>query len=322
MFKKKILIIALIIAMLIPIITYAYGTSNQNEKFFSTDKNEATPGETITMNIDLSQINYEDFEFNLTSNINIEDVTMQQDIDTSLEENSLKIISSKSLLNMQKISLYYKIPEDTEIGTIINLTGKIKKYEDTNKVDDEFIDSKEIDTENMQESDAEKIEEHEIKISIKIVEKQNTEETFNSNKQNEEFLEKNNAFNLDDINNKESRNEYSSNKITLLQTSAKAEFSNGSQSITYNGDSNNYLSSLQVEGYNINPTFSKTNNTYFISVSKDITSLTINASAENENSKISIYGNENLQDGENKILISVTAENGDVKIYRIYVTKQ
>lgn len=322
MFKKKILIIALIIAMLIPIITYAYGTSNQNEKFFSTDKNEATPGETITMNIDLSQINYEDFEFNLTSNINIEDVTMQQDIDTSLEENSLKIISSKSLLNMQKISLYYKIPEDTEIGTIINLTGKIKKYEDTNKVDDEFIDSKEIDTENMQESDTEKIEEQEIKISIKIVEKQNTEETFNSNKQNEEFLEKNNAFNLDDINNKESRNEYSSNKITLLQTSAKAEFSNGSQSITYNGDSNNYLSSLQVEGYNINPTFSKTNNTYFISVSKDITSLTINASAENENSKISIYGNENLQDGENKILISVTAENGDVKIYRIYVTKQ
>lgn len=322
MFKKKILIIALIIAMLIPIITYAYGTSNQNEKFFSTDKNEATLGETITMNIDLSQINYEDFEFNLTSNINIEDVTMQEDIDTSLEENSLKIISSKSLLNMQKISLYYKIPEDTEIGTIINLTGKIKKYEDTNQVDDEFIDSKEIDTENMQESDTEKIEEQEIKISIKIVEKQNTEETFNSNKQNEEFLEKNNAFNLGDINNKESRNEYSSNKITLLQTSAKAEFSNGSQSITYNGDSNNYLSSLQVEGYNINPTFSKTNNTYFISVSKDITSLTINASAENENSKISIYGNENLQDGENKILISVTAENGDVKIYRIYVTKQ
>lgn len=322
MFKKKILIVALIIAMLIPIITYAYGTSNQNEKFFSTDKNEATPGETITMNIDLSQINYEDFEFNLTSNINIEDVTMQEDIDTSLEENSLKIISSKSLLNMQKISLYYKIPEDTEIGTIINLTGKIKKYEDTNKVDDEFIDSKEIDTENIQESDTEKIEEQEIKISIKIVEKQNTEETFNSNKQNEEFLEKNNAFNLGDINNKESKNEYSSNKITLVQTSAKAEFSNGSQSITYNGDSNNYLSSLQVEGYNINPTFSKTNNTYFISVSKDITSLTINASAENENSKISIYGNENLQDGENKILISVTAENGDVKIYRIYVTKQ
>ncbi len=322
MFKKKILIIALIIAMLIPIITYAYGTSNQNEKFFSTDKNEATPGETITMNIDLSQINYEDFEFNLTSNINIEDVTMQEDIDTSLEENSLKIISSKSLLNMQKISLYYKIPEDTEIGTIINLTGKIKKYEDTNQVDDEFIDSKEIDTENMQESDTEKIEEQEIKISIKIVEKQNTEETFNSNNPNKEFLEKNNAFNLDDINNKESRNEYSSNKITLLQTSAKAEFSNSSQLITYNGDSNNYLSSLQVEGYNINPTFSKTNNTYFISVSKDITSLTINASAENENSKISIYGNENLQDGENKILISVTAENGDVKIYRIYVTKQ
>ena len=90
---------------------------------------------------------------------------------------------------------------------------------------------------------------------------------------------------------------------------------------TYNGESNNYLSTLEIINLNIIPQFSKTNTTYFINVENNVTQININAQAEDESATVNIYGNDNLQEGENKVLISVTAENGEVKTYRIYVTK-
>lgn len=91
--------------------------------------------------------------------------------------------------------------------------------------------------------------------------------------------------------------------------------------MTYKGSDNNYLSELSVNSYDLNTEFSKENQTYFVTVNSDTESLEIISSTENSNSKINIYGNENLQEGTNKILITVTAENGNVRNYRIYAIK-
>jgi hypothetical protein len=98
--------------------------------------------------------------------------------------------------------------------------------------------------------------------------------------------------------------------------------SSSEQVVTYNGSDNNYLSSLSITNYDLSSDFSKDRLTYFVTVDSDITSLEINATSENSSSIVSINGNEDLSDGTNKILITVTAENGNTKNYRIYVIKE
>ena len=88
------------------------------------------------------------------------------------------------------------------------------------------------------------------------------------------------------------------------------------------GSSNNYLSSLSVNGFNFTQEFPKTNSTYFMTVGADTSSITINASAEDGSSTICVYGDDNLSSDINKILVNVTAENGNVRTYRIYVIKE
>lgn len=125
-------------------------------------------------------------------------------------------------------------------------------------------------------------------------------------KSNGNTLEKNNSNSIVQI---------SGTNITST-SSQKSE-----QTITYNGSDNNYLSELSINGYALNKEFSKDNLTYFVTVESDINSLDIIANKEDDSATVCIYGNENLDTEINKILISVTAENGNVRNYRIYVTK-
>ena len=90
---------------------------------------------------------------------------------------------------------------------------------------------------------------------------------------------------------------------------------------TYNGSDNCYLSELSVSSYELNKTFSKESTTYFITVGEDVDSIDITATAEDDEATICIYGSDSLTTGANKVLITVTAENGNTRTYRIYVTK-
>jgi len=93
------------------------------------------------------------------------------------------------------------------------------------------------------------------------------------------------------------------------------------QTVTYPGSRDNYLSNLTVKGYSLTPKFNKTNNTYFVTVSNGVKSVTVTATKEDSTAVVTISGNTNLQVGLNKVLISVLAQNGDVRYYRIYVTR-
>ena len=79
------------------------------------------------------------------------------------------------------------------------------------------------------------------------------------------------------------------------------------------------LKTLKIPNATLSPEFSKNVTEYSADV-KDLTSIDINAVANDSSSRIQISDNyQNLQKGENLIKIVVTAENGNTKTYNIKV---
>ena len=74
--------------------------------------------------------------------------------------------------------------------------------------------------------------------------------------------------------------------------------------------------------YELDPAFHKTDTTYFLTVGADVDEISVTAKAEDKKAIAVVTGNTDLKPGLNKVLISVTAENDDVRSYRIYVTKE
>lgn len=104
--------------------------------------------------------------------------------------------------------------------------------------------------------------------------------------------------------------------------SANDRISSLTQGETYKGSQNNYLKSLNITGVEFKNEFKKTTADYFARLDDDdLEKVTVNAVAEDSTAIVTIYGNTNLKDGKNKILINVTADNGSVRTYRIYLTK-
>lgn len=117
--------------------------------------------------------------------------------------------------------------------------------------------------------------------------------------------------------------------------------SNGWSKVTYNGktayisssyltttkpveeekSNNANLKSLEVDNQELVPSFSANTVAYTMQVTNTITELNIKAEPEDEKATVSIQGNKNLKEGENLVTISVSAEDGTVKIYEIQVTR-
>ena len=73
---------------------------------------------------------------------------------------------------------------------------------------------------------------------------------------------------------------------------------------------NTNLETLAIENVLLNPPFDNTITHYDIEISNSTTQLNILAVPENENASTSISGNNDLKEGNNQIVISVTASNG------------
>lgn len=83
--------------------------------------------------------------------------------------------------------------------------------------------------------------------------------------------------------------------------------------------SNALLSSLTIDNYEIY--FSSSTTEYYVTLKNDETSLVIKAVTQDPSAKLTISNNDNFIDGQNKILITVKAEDGTTKEYKINVTK-
>ena len=84
--------------------------------------------------------------------------------------------------------------------------------------------------------------------------------------------------------------------------------------------SNNYLSSLEIEGYKIDPSFNKNTTNYTLKIKDDVEEINVKAKAEDDNATVTGDGKQSLKNGDNKIEIVVISENGDEKTYTILVT--
>lgn len=111
------------------------------------------------------------------------------------------------------------------------------------------------------------------------------------------------------------------NNLEMDLQNANDKISSLTKNVKYQGAQNNYLSSLNISGIELKNSFKKTTTTYFAEIDSSVTSVKVNAIAEDDSSIITVYGNKDLQQGKNKIIINVTAEDGSVRTYKIYVMK-
>ena len=106
-----------------------------------------------------------------------------------------------------------------------------------------------------------------------------------------------------------------------------ADFSTGSSAsitisapVVLSGNAN--LSSLTVAPGTLSPAFSKGTTNYHVTVPETTSSIAVTATPEDSKAKVSLNGvQKSLAPGDNTVKVSVTAENGDVKTYKILVTR-
>ena len=326
-----------------------------NNDFFYTNKQEISIGETLEITLDISKIKYDEFEFKLVSNLDTNNIVINEDVQLENYNNDLSININKSKTKLDKITFYYQVPDKSQIGTKIELIAQIiagveKESEqiasDINEVN---IDNNTTGN-NITSTEMEYKVVESKKIEVKIVESKQIEnqeqpkEPMNDDKVKALAEdEKTNAFekndkpdaNTSNIGIKKTSESFgtdisvNTNKTMpsgkLQNTSSlgsSISFENASSQVEtaiYNGSSNNYLANLEIDGESLNTIFNKENTTYFVKTTGK-TELNVKATAEEDEAIINITGTQNLKTGDNKILISVTAENGDVRYYRVFVT--
>lgn len=80
---------------------------------------------------------------------------------------------------------------------------------------------------------------------------------------------------------------------------------------------NNYLSSLNIEGYKLTPEFNKETLEYEVELEPGTEKININTSLESKVASVRGDGEVSITDGINTIEIVVTAENGNERVYKI-----
>ena len=296
LFRKSIILLFIISISICAFKYYYVFAENSN---IVEINGSAKIGSDVKININLKNITYENYTVKLTSSDSVNNITNLSNIEAVNSNNQILFTISKSESNLSVISLNYKVPETRSFNSKITFKVQI------------------INTDN----EAETIN---VEKSVTIVE--------DSKPSNDNSNSNSNSNTNSNVNNKPTNTSNKQTNIskpsttnivqkTVTYTNVVKQVSNVPK-VTYNGSDNNYLSKLVVSNYSLNKDFTKENTNYFVTVDNKVTKITVKATAEDSDSHISINGNDNLQVGVNKVLITVTAENGNTRNYRIYVTRK
>lgn len=120
---------------------------------------------------------------------------------------------------------------------------------------------------------------------------------------------------------------YVANSEVIAYDESSMGVTNGSRSVTIMTQAeleatyskNNYLSSLGVAGATIAPVFNKDTLEYSVELVPDTTSATITATLEDAKSTISGTGAVTVTDGDNRMEIKVSAQNGAQRTYVLVI---
>ena len=118
-------------------------------------------------------------------------------------------------------------------------------------------------------------------------------------------------------------NNTTSTSPTVNNTKPKPSTNTGTSQNTNNTlSSNAYLKEFRLDYPGITPNFSKTIYNYAITVDENVNTLNVIAVPESSKAIVSITGNTDLKEGENTILVKVTAQDKrTTNTYKIIVTK-
>ncbi len=117
---------------------------------------------------------------------------------------------------------------------------------------------------------------------------------------------------------------YGDNKINVVVTAPSGDKKTYTITVTRedNRSKNNNLSSIKLSTGTLSPSFSSGRTTYNVSVPFDVSSIKVEATAEDSKSKVVVSGGSSLKAGKvTNVTIKVTAENGSVKTYTVKVTR-
>ena len=82
---------------------------------------------------------------------------------------------------------------------------------------------------------------------------------------------------------------------------------------TGDGSPNNRLKDLYVDGYSLTPSFSLYTTSYDLIVDNDVTSVYVSGDKLADSAEVEGFGEYSLSVGNNRIVVTVTAENGESK---------
>ena len=327
---KKFGIILLVIALILGIIT-PLESVYAGENFFEINNQEIEKDGTAKLIINLNKIQYNKFKLTLISDETLENISTNEQVEVEQNDNEICIEINKENTNLSKITLDYKVPEEKEVGDVITFIANVINLdnEEENLSEQKQITIVEAKEEEKQEDEAKENKQEQQNDKGSAQNQEVKEQKSDDENQNQKTMQDDKTKQITSENSKSTNGKQNSsaNKSTTasisssgnMQSSTKSQ-TKATETVTYNGSNNNYLSSLSVKGYSLNKDFSKDSNTYFVTVEKSISSVTVNTNQEDSTATVNIYGNENLKTGVNKILVNVTAENGNVRTYRIYVT--
>lgn len=106
--------------------------------------------------------------------------------------------------------------------------------------------------------------------------------------------------------------------VSAPQTPASTEGGNGGETGTtevLNGSADNSLKSLEISPGTLSPAFQPGTTAYSVQLPKETTSIVVSAVPNDSKAKVAVSHNNDLEPGENKTYIVVTAENGTQKTY-------
>ena len=349
----KLVTILLLLIFLSTDISYAISNKSQQNEFFIVSKSEINAGNTLEMKLNLNKIENKKFKIVLNSNIDSDEIYTNEDITIQNDTNAITIEIDKTKMNLSEITLYYLVPENSSVGTKIQLTAQAiteeentsengetvkeekvileeknivtiieKSNEDNNENTNQTADNNSNGSQGQNNNNENNnIEKPSSNQSNDTKQNGNIQNSQNGTKQNVDMQNSNTnqKGNMPNTQNMSSQgSSKNSSNMSIGNSSNNKNSSNQVETATYNGSNNNYLKSLKITGVDLNTSFNKENSTYFAKVT-DTSKLTIKATAEDDTAKVTIVGNDNIKKGQNKILIAVTAENGNVRYYRIFV---
>lgn len=256
--------------------------------FFKSNKNKALKEEDVTITLDLNTITYEKYNVTITSSDNISSLTTN-DITLNVLNNEISFDIDTLSMDIRLITFNYKVSESLNEGDTVVFTAKITEINETgeNNSVTEYVT---------------------ITVDKKKEEKPQDNNQNPNNGNTKPNMNTTNKINTSSFNRSSSTNSFS--------------FSKPIETVTYNGSDNNYLNSLSIKGYKFDNSFSKEKTTYFVTVKNNTKKVTVKYKKSSSKSKVIVTGNTNLKVGINKVLVTVNAENGNSRVYRIYVTRE